>query len=247
MADTNMGGTDDLNKKEGVVDFSDVGDIDVIADDDAVGVRSDQDYDDIIRQVGKRSVEDEDDYNEADYDDEDFYEIGKLIIADRFDSLLANMNDFIKEAHLKKRIFVSQVLLGEAVMDYYADTLRVKDFHKIARTNNQKIQAYTANWLLHRKPLQLKNNSPFGEQCMVNERFVATMIFSKICSSEGLMPNGTTGCDDETERFINFLIYNLTYRKHTSQTLELMLDALIFGASYYDKMNSKTDKGVITC
>ena len=47
---------------------------------------------------------------------------------------------------------IHEMALTHAVMDYYSDIQRLKEYQKIERVNEIKIMAYETFWLLKRKP-----------------------------------------------------------------------------------------------
>ena len=82
-------------------------------------------------------------------------EFGKDKVEKRFNTLYTEMNEFIKDNNLSSVVAVNKILLGEVMIDYFNDIMRLKDFSKIERVNSQKKIAYTAYWILRRKPIQI--------------------------------------------------------------------------------------------
>ena len=80
----------------------------------------------------------------------------KEVIEERLKQLYTEMSSFIKENGLQDIVFIQEMALNHAVMDYFSDIQRLKDYQKIEHINEVKIKAYETYWLLKRKPLQLK-------------------------------------------------------------------------------------------
>ncbi len=72
---------------------------------------------------------------------------------------------------------MSVSLLNQAVIDYFADIDRLKNFHKIDKINYLKVHAYSAYWLLRRKPIQIIQEDEDTELAFMNENFVASYLF----------------------------------------------------------------------
>lgn len=56
---------------------------------------------------------------------------------------------------LEETAYIHHMALTYAVMDYFSDIQRLKDYQQIEHVNEIKIKAYETFWLLKRKPLQL--------------------------------------------------------------------------------------------
>lgn len=78
-------------------------------------------------------------------------------IADRYKYLYDKMQDYINARGLQGSLNVCEGILHQAVMDYFADVYRLKEFHKIENINMTKIVAYEVYWILRRKPIQINS------------------------------------------------------------------------------------------
>ncbi|EMO20752.1 hypothetical protein LEP1GSC168_0015 [Leptospira santarosai str. HAI134] len=143
--------------------------------------------------------------------------------------ILEAAKTFIKSRNLEGKVFVSELLIQEILLDYFSDIKRLKDFHQIEKTNSQKIASFTTYWVFRRKPLQIKNDlieevaqekKEFLKQ--VNEWF-ACALYLAILYDRSKTPSDT---GPAYRRFIKNFNYFLIYRYVSPQALELVADAL---------------------
>lgn len=157
---------------------------------------------------------------------------GKEKIEKRYETLREYLFAFIKRHKYEGKVTIAESVLNQAVVDYFADIHRLKNFHHIEAINYLKIHAYTAYWVLRRKPLQIIADDPKDvELAFVNERFVASYLL------QYLRGDYTDVIIIESERltyseFIKNLEYYLRYRVVTPQMLETMLEAYQAGMSF---------------
>lgn len=118
--------------------------------------------------------------------------------------------------------------LAHAVMDYFSDIQRLKDYQKIEHINEIKIKAYETFWLLKRKPIQLKEQLEDDRLLYVNEKFLMTRLTSFMLGDEINRPIvGEKGVS--FKNFLNTLYYYLKFRRCDAQSIELMLLAFQAG------------------
>jgi len=152
----------------------------------------------------------------------------------RWIALFEEMNLFIIQNNLTSVVDVDKFLLSTAILDYFNDIKRLKDFHNIVNTNSIKVTAYTAYWLLRRKPLQVCNSSASTinkELITVNERFVLKYICNYLSVRERtshILLRENKGL----KSFSGMLLYYLIYRVHDAHSLEMMLMAFFSGQVY---------------
>jgi len=149
--------------------------------------------------------------------------------AKRYTYVLFKMNLFIEQYSLKGKADVNFRILAEAVHDYYVDTMRVKDFHKIEYTNTEKVYAYMAYWLLRRKPLQVIEE--FNGCEFINELFITLALSSSIASEKNIAKDKWEN-NPTFKKFQDLLFYNLKYRHVSQQSLELMIEAFFSGYDF---------------
>lgn len=159
-------------------------------------------------------------------------DFGKEKIEKRYEILQEYLSAFIRRMKYEDKVIIAESVLNQAVVDYFADIHRLKNFHHIEAVNFLKIHAYTAYWLLRRKPLQIIKDEPMDvELAFVNERFVASYLLRY------LRDDYTDVIIMESERpryfeFVKNLEYYLRYRTVTPQMLETMLEAYQAGIAF---------------
>lgn len=154
--------------------------------------------------------------------------VGKEVIESRIEQVSREMLDFLKINNLEQVAYVHQMALTHAVMDYFSDIQRLKDYQQIEHVNEIKIKAYETFWLLKRKPLQLKEQIEDDRLLYVNEKFLLTRLTSFMLDSEMNTPMvGEKGV--AFKNFLNTLYYYLKFRRCDAQSIELMLLAFKAG------------------
>lgn len=167
------------------------------------------------------------------YDYEDIKEaFTEKKIKDRYVSLYKYLAEFIARSNYDKSVIIVEASLNQAVVDYFTDILRLKRFHKIENVNFIKIHAYSAYWLLRRRPLQVIDaKTEDSELSFVNEDFIATYLVSFLNGQHSdlrLLENDRA----EYYEFISNLKYFLRYRLVSPQMLETILMAYKAGCSF---------------
>jgi len=150
-------------------------------------------------------------------------------LAHRYVIILETMHIFIKNHKLDGFVRINGRALKEAIIDYFVDTVRIKEFHSIKNTNKEKIYSYTAYWLLKRKPIQIVNYFKGSE--FVNEYFVSTYLISAICATKHIN-NSEKKRNPTFRKFQELLYYNIRYRLVTQQSLELMIEGFFLGCDF---------------
>ena len=82
-------------------------------------------------------------------------QFGKNTIESRYELLASAYQKFLSEQNPINSVKLNGIILGYAIMDYFADIARIKEFHYIKLVNEINICAYESFWLLRRKPLQV--------------------------------------------------------------------------------------------
>lgn len=163
--------------------------------------------------------------NRSNYNYEEIIEhFGKDKIMKRYNALEEYMNIFIQRSEYKESVFVSYSLLNQAIIDYFADIDRLKNFHKIERVNFIKVHAYSAYWLLRRKPIQIRvDDNEDTELAFINENFVASYLMQFL---RGEQKGVVIKKEDrlEYDEFVSNLKYVLRYRMVTPQSIETILE-----------------------
>ena len=150
------------------------------------------------------------------------------VIESRINQLANEMTDFLKANDLTDKFYIHEMLLTHAVMDYFSDIQRLKEYQNIEHINDIKIKAYETFWLLKRKPLQATKQLEDDRWLYVNEKFLLVRLTSFMLQENMNVPL----VQKRKEAFTNYLdtlYYYLKFRKTDAQALELMLLAFQAG------------------
>ena len=159
---------------------------------------------------------------------------GEETIRDRYRFLYDKMQKYIDERSLTDNLVVNEGILQQAIMDYFTDVYRLKEFHKIDQINKSKIVAYESYWILRRKPIQVQQSisinegSQFQKKVFSNEGFIVTMIANELLMPNEMIPLSSDK-EDALMTFLDHLYYHLKYRCIDKQSLETMLYAFDVG------------------
>jgi len=154
-------------------------------------------------------------------------------IAHRYVLTLKLMHIYIEKIDRWGNIEVNRQALQRAVMDYYADIVRIKEYHySIDKISPEKNYAYFAYWLLKRRPMQIK--IPYEKCEFANELFITHSLASSILSEKNI-DKEKISTNTSFNEFRSMLFYNLKYRPVFQQTLELMIKAFFSGCDSVSK------------
>lgn len=153
-------------------------------------------------------------------------------IAGRYQCLLESADEFIKGMAYEDYVFCNENMLMYAVLGYFSDIMRLKNFTNIDDIHETKVLAYESEWLLKRKILQIKNSDdPKFTFC--NEQFVFSQITRWLKRNDLDNDLGTNIlAQKDLKYFTETLFYHLKYRSCDARTLELMLLAFTAGSDY---------------
>ena len=138
--------------------------------------------------------------------------VGKEEIESRIRQISGEMLDFLNAMDLSDVAYVHEMALTHAVMDYYSDIQRLKEYQKIERVNEIKIKAYETFWLLKRKPIQLMKQLEDDKMLYVNEKFLLTRLTSFMLGEDMNIPL----VEDKKKAYTNYLdtrYYYLKFRR----------------------------------
>lgn len=170
--------------------------------------------------------------NRSNYDYEELIEhFGEEKIKSRYTTLEGYLKIFIERSQFKDKVRISYGMLNQAVVDYFSDIDRLKNFHHIERINFIKIHAYSAYWLLRRKPIQIIEEDEDSEMAFINENFVASYLLQFLRGEDyGVVIK----MDDRVDydEFVENLKYVLRYRMVTAQMLETFLESYKAGRCF---------------
>lgn len=158
--------------------------------------------------------------------------VGQDVIKSRIQQISQEMLDFLKINNLDEVAYIHNMALSHAIMDYFSDIQRLKDYQQIEHVNEIKIKAYETFWLLKRKPLQLRQQIDDDKLLYVNEKFLLTRLTSFMLGDDINMPI-VGEKNDAFKNFLNTLYYYLKFRRCDAQSIELMLLAFEAGRIVY--------------
>lgn len=154
---------------------------------------------------------------------------GEEKVASRYDNIMDQLNGFIKRKKYSDKVSICPSVVNQLVIDYFTDIFRLKEFHHIDLTNYIKITAYTAYWIVRRKPLQIiKDDIEDIELAFCNENFALSYIMRFLQQPEITIYDA----QGEYNEFVSTLSYALRYRTLTPQMLELMIEGFRGGCVY---------------
>lgn len=158
-------------------------------------------------------------------------QFGAKKIEQRYTTIYGYLEDYINRHDLKGKVIISEGLLNQMILDYFVDIYRLKEFHDINKINKTKIHAYSAYWLLKRKPLQLVDATENESKLLfVNERFVCGYLMRFLTETD----YDVAIIKEKKQEYIEFvdnLMYFCQYRVNTPQMLETMLCSFQAGRS----------------
>lgn len=158
-------------------------------------------------------------------------DVGQDVIEKRIKQISQEMLDFLKTYQLEEVAYIHEMALTHAVMDYFSDVQRLKEYQEIEHINEIKIKAYETLWLLQRKPLQLKGQLEDDRFLYINEKFILTRLASFMLGEDinkPILGEKSTAF----KNFLNTLYYYLKFRKCDAQAIELMLLAFKAGSLF---------------
>lgn len=146
-------------------------------------------------------------------------------------SLLYEMcRRFYWERGLNDKVFLDEAIFSDCLVDVIHDLHRLCEFHEIEHPSMAKIAAYSASWIIKRKPLQMVYgyDSDNPKYKYFNEKLALFILLRGTDLIDWKYPS-----DEEAKKnmraTINRLLYHLVYRNTNSQTLELLLYGIEFG------------------
>ena len=147
----------------------------------------------------------------------------------RYEAIYTDMEVFLRAFGYDEQASVNELILEYVLVDYFVDVQRLKTFHRLDHINSYKVVAYTAYWLLKRRPIQLlvANEKTLID---INEKFVLAYILDFLSTVEGesLAVNDT----DSIQAYKESLLYYLKFRCDSAASLEMILLAFQAGQVY---------------
>lgn len=123
----------------------------------------------------------------------------------------------IKAMQLQDIAHVNFELMTHVVCCYFADIVRLKNFHPITDTNIEKITAYGVYWFVRVKPIQYNKSKIPLEKHWINEKVGALVLYADI------IHKNQDKLNDNHLSLLQEWLYAFKYRTYTPQTIELAL------------------------
>lgn len=141
-------------------------------------------------------------------------------LQERFGVWYAEAQKFIERKGLTDCMKINCKRLGYAVCDYFADMVRMKEFHGIDHANLNKVYAYSSYWFLRRQPIQLISSVEKDTDLYINELFIVNNLIAKLkwhCSHKDILQK------QALLEMANLWFYNFKFRIFTAQSLEVAI------------------------
>lgn len=146
----------------------------------------------------------------------------------RFNNILQQIQDVLIEMGVIEQVSINTDLLGKAVVDYFEDIDRLKNFEDIPRVNVDKIYSYGIFWILRRHPIQIIDKDLDEKFWYINEKVCIAIMIPKMLAEMGI---DIRWKNPKFESFLDLMYYNFKYRLYTQQSLEFMVEAFFCGYS----------------
>lgn len=150
----------------------------------------------------------------------------KYPIDSRFNSLLTEIQNILIKMGIIDLVEINSDLLGKAVIDYFEDIDRLKEFEDIPRINVDKIYSYGIYWVLRRSPIQILDKNIDKRFLHINEKVCTVLMFPRMLAEMRISPKSA---NPNFAGFLDLIYYNFKYRTYTQQSLELMVAAFFCG------------------
>lgn len=155
---------------------------------------------------------------------------GSEVIESRANWLKELMDSYIQHENLSDTVYISEPIFFHVIIDYFADIERLKEFHKITKTNITKIYSYLTYWILKHKPIQVNSNIT-EKYIFINENFCAELLRCFLFDNPADIPIKQESSESIND-FIRTLLYYFKYRDFTAKSIELVLTAFNAGRGY---------------
>lgn len=157
------------------------------------------------------------------------YLMKKYNFEKRYKNLLIQIQDVLEGLGILDKVEINTDLLGQAVLNYFEDVDRLKEFEGINRTNEDKIYGYETFWLFRDKPIQLTSNDIPYEYLYINEKVFTCILISKMLRDANISPDSK---NPRLMPFLKLIYYNFKFRNFTQQSLEMMITAFFCGCNF---------------
>lgn len=163
-------------------------------------------------------------------------------ITGRFKDRLKMLQSLISKYNLQDECSVNLGLLEMAVLDYFADIKRLKEFHGNEYIQCEKIYAYESYWMLRNHPIQLKSGCTLDDEKLHINEFIISYLYIKLLAKELECRIEADIQIDDLEKKLEYskftqelrlkLYYTFRHRTFTAQTLLLAFESYLAAAQF---------------
>jgi hypothetical protein len=136
------------------------------------------------------------------------------------------IKDIVKQNGLENKAIINERKLIYMVLSYFADIVRLKEFHPVERTNRIKVFAYSFFWLLRMAPVQLLEEVD-DKDLFINEMIAVDVFYTQFVH-EVVQASGLD--DDLIHRYLQEILYYFKYRRFDQQSIENQILSFVVGA-----------------
>ena len=146
-----------------------------------------------------------------------------------------------KTKNIQDAVYLNSILLKDALVSYFKDIHRYKNYSGSLWANKQKQAAYTIKWLVRFRPIQINKEAKIEEReireildinlefaLFCGFSFLGTDIFDLVIQNRDYIDllNKTKEEGEKVDSFYDRLLYDLRYRELSGKKLILVFDAL---------------------
>jgi len=160
----------------------------------------------------------------------------------RFVNLFVDMQTLLRKCGLSAYCTISNQLLWKAVLDYFTDIARMKEFHSHKHVQLEKIISYETYWLLRNHPIQIDKPDDIDAKFVHINEYILSFFFMKMLAerlNKGFAPNIQIDNfidkfeeHEIVEEFRKKLYYTFRFRTYTQQSLLLLVEGFITAAEF---------------
>jgi len=160
----------------------------------------------------------------------------------RFMNLFINIQELLKKRSLLDYCTVNKQLLWKAVLDYFEDIARLKEFNGYKRVQIEKIIAYETYWLLRNHPIQIDKQDDIDDKYVhINEYIFSFLFIKNIVTRLDQKFKSDIQIDDFIEKFEEHelsddfrkkLYYTFKFRTYTPKSLLLVIEGFMTAAEF---------------
>jgi len=164
------------------------------------------------------------------------------IFKSRFIILFRDLQALLEKYGLSDSCTINNQLLWKAVLDYFADIARMKEFHNHKHVQLEKIISYETYWLLRNHPIQIDKPADIDTKFVHINEYILSFFFMKMLAERlNKVFAPSIQIDNLVEKFEDHelidefrkkLYYTFRFRPYTQQSLLLLVEGFITAAEF---------------